>query len=124
MYDKSLVVDILDDVLQAANTIKSRTEKITKADDFLENEASLILLDSVCMQLIAIGQGVKDVDKLTNKELFVHYQTIPWRNIAGIRDVLSHNYFNLNAEVIFGILGENLDALISTLEQIIEDHGR
>ena len=124
MYDKSLVVDILDDVLQAANTIKSRTEKITKADDFLENEASLILLDSVCMQLIAIGQGVKDVDKLTNKELFVHYQTIPWRNIAGIRDILSHNYFNLNAEVIFGILGENLDALISTLEQIIKDHGR
>jgi len=36
-------------------------------------------------------------------------------------DILSHNYFNLNAETIFGILGEDLSNLIETIEKIIGD---
>ena len=73
------------------------------------------------MQLIAIGQGIKDIDKVTNKELLKNYPQIPWRNIAGIRDILSHNYFNLNAETVFGILGEDLEELKDTLETIRRD---
>lgn len=54
-------------------------------------------------------------------KLLEKYPSIPWRNIAGIRDVLSHNYFNLNAETVFGILGDDLDKLINELEKIIKD---
>ena len=118
MYDKTLVLDILDDIIIATNKIKSRTIGINSSDDFLEDESSLILLDSVCMQLIAIGQGIKDIDKLTNKSLLINYPSVPWRNIAGIRDVLSHNYFDLNAQTVFGVCGENIEELINTLEII------
>ena len=121
MYDDSLVFDIVEDILISVNKIISRTQNIKKSDDFLEDETSLILLDSVCMQLIAIGQGIKDIDKITQKKLLVKYPTIPWRNIAGIRDILSHNYFNLNSETVFGILGENIEALKETLEKIAGD---
>ena len=121
MYDKTLVLDVLDDILIATNKIKSRTVNINSSDDFLEDESSLILLDSVCMQLIAIGQGIKDIDKITDKKLLLNYPSIPWRNIAGIRDVLSHNYFNLNAETVFGILGQNLDELTIALEKIVDE---
>ncbi len=121
MYNKSLAQDIIEDILLSVNKIISRSKNIKNADDFLLNENSLILLDSICMQLIAIGQGIKDVDKLTNKELLTNYSNIPWRNIAGIRDILSHNYFNLNAETVFGILGENIEELRNTLEKILKD---
>lgn len=121
MYDKSLVHDIVEDVLISVNRIITRTENIKSSDDFLKDESSLILLDSVCMQLIAIGQGVKDIDKITHQKLFVNYPSIPWRNIAGIRDVLSYNYFNLNAETVFGILGENIEELKSVLEKVEGD---
>ena len=121
MYDKSLALDIVEDILIATKKIQSRSKNITSSDDFLKNEQSLILLDSICMQLIAIGQGIKDIDKVTDKKLLVNYPSIPWRNIAGIRDVLSHNYFNLNAETVFGILGEDLNELMVILEKIIGD---
>jgi len=121
MYDKNLVLDVLDDIITATNKIKSRTININSSDDFLEDESSLILLDSVCMQLIAIGQGIKDIDKITGKKLLLNYPSIPWRNIAGVRDVLSHNYFNLNAETVFGILGQNLDELTRALEKIVDE---
>jgi len=57
-------LDILEDIQIATNKIKLRTKEIKSSDDFLENEPSLILLDSVCMQLIAIGQGIKNIDKI------------------------------------------------------------
>ena len=81
----------------------------------------MMILDSICMQLIAVGQGVKDLDKVTNKKFLMKYSNIPWRNISGIRDVLSHNYFNLNAETVFGILDEDIKNLKNTLEIIIKD---
>ena len=121
MYDKTLVKDIAEDILIAINKIISRSKDINSVDDFLENETSLMLLDSICMQLIAIGQGIKDIDKVTNKELLKNYPQVPWRNIAGIRDILSHNYFNLNAETVFGILGNDIKELKDTLEIIIGD---
>jgi uncharacterized protein with HEPN domain len=121
MYDKTLVLDILDDILEATNKIINRSKNIKSSDDFIENETSLILLDSICMQLIAIGQGIKDIDKITQKNLLIQYSNIPWKNIAGIRDILSHNYFNLNAETVYGILGENIEELKETLEQIVID---
>ena len=121
MFDKTLALDILDNILTATNKIKLRAKDIKSADDFLKDEQSLMILDSICMQLIAIGQGVKDLDKATDKKLLQNYPSIPWRNIAGIRDVLSHNYFNLNAETVFGILGDDLDKLVIELEKIIHD---
>lgn len=121
MYDKTIALDILENILSSSKKIKDRAYNIKSSDDFLKDEQSLIILDSICMQLIAIGQGVKDLDKVTKKKLLEKYPSIPWRNIAGIRDVLSHNYFNLNAETVFGILGDDLDKLINELEKIIKD---
>jgi len=73
------------------------------------------------MYAVNRNRSIKDIDKITDKKLLLNYPSIPWRNIAGIRDVLSHNYFNLNAETVFGILGQNLDELTIALEKIVDE---
>jgi len=123
MYDKSLAIDILESMLESINKIQKRTSQIKTVDDFLRDDNSLILLDSVCMQLIAIGQGVKDLDKATHNSLLLNYTNIPWRSIAGVRDILSHNYFSLNAETVFGVLGDELNELEQTLQKILAELG-
>jgi len=59
MYDQSLVIDILNDMIGASKKVKKRCLKFKSSDDFLVDETSQIMLDSVCMQLIAIGEAVK-----------------------------------------------------------------
>ena len=66
------------------------------------------------MRLIAIGEGFKQVDKLTNHQLLAEYPDIEWKNIKGIRDVLSHHYFNMDAEVIYRVCEDHLEALLDT----------
>ncbi len=121
MYDKSLLNDMLYAVIEAVEKIQRRCCSVNSSDDFLKDENSMILLDSICMQLIAVGQGIKDIDKLTNKTLFSKYPQIPWKSVTGIRDILSHNYFDLNAQTVFGICKDNIKELKDTLNLIKEN---
>ena len=123
MYDKDMVLDLLDNMIDATEKILYRNRDIETIDDYLRDDNSLMLLDSLCMQLIAIGEAVKKIDKETNGSLFISYAQIPWREVAGMRDVLSHHYFDLNAEVVFEVTTEHIENLQGVLKQIVLDIG-
>ncbi len=119
MYDKEIVIDLLQKMIDATEKIIKRTKNIYSIDDFLVDDSSLMLLDSLCMQLIAIGEAVKKIDKLTDKKLFKNYPNTPWREIAGMRDILSHHYFDLNSEVVFEVSKEHIADLGIVLTKIL-----
>ena len=121
MYDKSLILDILEDFIGATETIIYRCSKVSCMDDFIDDEEGQMLLDSICMLLIVIGESVKQIDKITNKELLHKYPAIPWENVAGMRDILSHHYFDLNAETVYGLCEDHIKDLNNTLKQIYHE---
>jgi len=121
MYDKELVIELLSKMIEATQKVLYRSKDINSVDDFLKNDKSLMLLDSLCMQFIAIGEAVKKIDKLTDKKLLKNYPNIPWRDIAGMRDILSHHYFDLNADVIFDVTKEYIPDLQAVLKEILDD---
>ncbi|NPA64249.1 MAG: DUF86 domain-containing protein [Epsilonproteobacteria bacterium] len=121
MYDKSLIIDILEQIIEAVEEIKRRCTFAKKQDDFTDTEEGQIILDSICMKLIAVGESLKRIDYLTQNRLLEKYPQIEWKKIKGIRDFISHHYFDLDAEVIFGICQNHIDRLLETLKQIRED---
>ena len=118
MYDKSLLRDVLEDTIHATEKIEQRCAKVNSVDDFLDTEEGQILLDSICMLLIAVGEAVKQIDKITDKTLLKNYPQVEWKKVAGIRDILSHHYFDLNAETVFGLCEKRIGVLKSTLQEI------
>jgi len=121
MYDREIVIDLLQNMIEATRKIQHRNLNISSIDDYLQNDESMMLLDSLCMQLIAIGEGVKKIDKETDKMLLHAHTSIPWREIAGMRDILSHHYFDLNAEVVFEVTTEQIPRLEAVLRDILDD---
>jgi len=119
MYDKELIVELLSKMIEATEKVLYRSKNISSVDDFLENDESLMLLDSLCMQFIALGEAVKKIDKLTDKKLLTKYPNIPWKDIAGMRDILSHHYFDLNADVIYDVTTEYIPNLRDVLKEIL-----
>ena len=119
MYDKELVIELLTRMIEATEKVLYRSREIKSVDNFLENDESLTLLDSLCMQFIALGEGVKKIDKLTDKKLLKNYPNIPWKDIAGMRDILSHHYFDLNADVIFDVTKDYIPNLQAVLKEIL-----
>ena len=73
------------------------------------------------MKLIAVGESLKNIDKLTDKKLLSQYPHIKWKEIKGIRDILSHHYFDLDAVVIYDICNDEIIELLETINLLIED---
>ena len=118
---KEMILSTLEDIKYSLELIQKRAKNINSSDDFLEDENGLQKLDSIAMRLSAIGEGFKNIDKLSNNQLLIKYPNIPWKNVKGIRDILSHHYFDLDAEVIFNICKKDANELLETTIKIIEE---
>ena len=118
MSDTSLVHDFLLEMIESTNKIIERCGSVSCVDDLMTKEGQ-VLLDSICMQLIALGEGVKKVDTLTHKQLFAAYPEVNWRAVAAMRDILSHHYFDLNAETVYGVCVDDIAKVRTILQKIV-----
>ena len=112
---KSIALDILEDIHSAIERLEERTIRVHTVDDFLGSSEGMVLLDATCMLLIAIGESLKNLDKTTDGLLLPTYPSVPWKNIKGMRDIIAHHYFDVDASQIFWILSYEL----SPLEQAV-----
>jgi uncharacterized protein with HEPN domain len=121
MFDRELVIEILSQIDDAIEVVRSRFSIIHSSDDFLATPEGLEKLDSICMKLIAIGESVKNIDKHTDRRLLANYPDIDWKGVKGVRDIISHHYFDLDAEEIYNICETHLSPLHATVKQMIRD---
>lgn len=120
-----MIASLFQDIIYSIGLIQKRSMEIHSSDDFMKDEQGLEKLDSISMRLLAIGEAFKNIDKLTEGRLLVNHPEIDWRGVKGIRDVLSHHYFDLNAEIIFDICKHKLPQLLETsikINQEVSDH--
>ena len=121
MYDRELVLTILRQIYQAAQTILKRFEPVKTVNDFTDSPAGMEKLDSVCMLLIAIGEALKNLDKTTKKSLLPQYPQVDWKKAKGMRDIISHHYFETDVEVIYDVCKNHIPELAQTINKMIRE---
>ena len=109
-------LDYLKDILSSANRISSYTQSLDY-NDFLSDEKTQ---DAVVRNLEIIGEATKNILDKTRET----YSSIPWKNMAGMRDKLIHDYFGLNIDIVWGVVSEDIDKIIQELEDIISKYGQ
>jgi uncharacterized protein with HEPN domain len=115
-----IALDILEDILSAIEKLEERTKEVNTIDDFLCSSSGMVLLDATCMLLIAIGESLKNLDKTTDGKLLPTYPSIPWKNVKGLRDIIAHHYFDVDAEEVFNIIKNDLDPLKKAIDFFME----
>lgn len=120
MYDTELAKEILSQILEATGRIERRFSLINSPDDFLANDEGIDKLDGICMMLIAIGESLKNFDKVTCGQILSLYPEVDWKGAKGIRDIISHHYFDLNADVVYSVCKERIPGLVIVLNKILE----
>ena len=91
------------DIIEACERLELYIENI----DFSTFDADLKTQDAVIRVFEIIGEAVKSIpDEWTEKE-----PDIPWRQIAGFRDVLAHSYFAVNSSVVWAAADEKAPLL-------------
>ena len=117
---KSIALDILEDILSAIERLEERTKDINSIDDFQNSSSGMVLLDATCMLLIAIGESLKNLDKTTNGQLLPTYPSIPWKNVKGLRDIIAHHYFDVDASQILWIIKNEISPLKDAIRFFIK----
>lgn len=115
--------NLLEHIETSVRLIQERTTNILSCDDFVSSPVGTEKLDAVCMQLIAIGEAVGKLDKVTNGELLTREPSIPWTAIKGVRNFIAHDYFEVDVEEIFKIIKSDLQPLLDAvirLKEILE----
>jgi uncharacterized protein with HEPN domain len=115
------ICQILTVIEEAAKRINRRFINIKSPEDFTASDEGIDRLDAICMMLIAIGENLKQLDKLTNGELLEQYPQVDWQGAKGIRDIISHHYFQVDTEIIFDVCQTKISGLILTINLIQED---
>jgi len=121
MFDADLVKEVLKQILNAAPVIQKRFRSIKSPDDFLKSDRNLEKLDAICMQLIAIGESIKNLDKISNKLLLKKHPDFEWKKAMGMRDIISHHYFDLNNEVVFQVCKDEIPKLKKVLKRVLKE---
>jgi len=121
MYDQELAMEVLGQIHTAAQTILDRFVPVKSVSDFIGSAGGREKLDAICMQLIAIGESLKKLDKITDFALLVNYPQIDWKKAKGLRDIISHQYFDINADAIFDVCKTKIKPLADTITEIIRD---
>lgn len=121
MFDSEIVKNSLVNILSVCKTIEERSAQMTCGDDFALSPGGMLKLDAVCMNLIAIGEAVKGLDKVTHGELLPKYTQVYWSGVMRMRDKIAHHYFEVDADVVYSTIKEDIPVLKKTIQQMLED---
>ncbi|MBI2100809.1 MAG: DUF86 domain-containing protein [Candidatus Vogelbacteria bacterium] len=101
-------------ILDAIKSIEQYLDLIKNHDQFLSKENKMIR-DAVVRQLEIIGEAAKNLsEKIKEKE-----NTLPWKEIAGMRDKLIHEYFEVDLEIVWSTVKDDLPPLKNFIEKML-----
>ena len=87
--------------------------KYLSKDEFLDNET---LKRAVVRSLEIIGQATKKIPA----DFKVKWQSIQWKNMAGLRDRLIHDYIGVNYSIVWDVLKNKIPDLSTQIEQVLD----
>ena len=113
-----LLVQIRTAILQ----LKDWNSNIISSDDYYSSPDGMKNLAASCMLIEAIGEGIKQIDKITDGRLLVNRPEIPWKDVIGIRNHIAHGYFDIDGDMVLDVVKNDLDSLLEAINFFIDSY--
>ena len=118
--DHKMVKITLEQIRTAIGQLQEWNKEVTSSEDYYLSSDGMQKLAASCMLIEAIGEGIKKIDHITKGELLQERPEIPWEDVMGIRNHIAHGYFDIDGDVIFSSVKNDLDPLEKAIAYFIK----
>lgn len=105
----------IEDILDSISKIEEFTTNMGFSE-FLRDEKTKA---AVIKKLEIIGEAIKNIPKYVKQQ----YKELPWSDMARMRDKLSHGYFGIRYEMVWGVIKERLPEIKPVIQKILKELG-
>lgn len=109
---------LLTPLREALERIERKAKPLLADCSLLDQEDGQDRLDVICMQFLAAGEALKRLEKLEPGLLASRFPNIDWKGAMGFRDVIAHQYFDLDAEQVLLICRDALPGVLAAIRSL------
>ena len=102
----------IQDIVLSISEIEQRTRGVT-FEEFTKNQT---LVKAVLYDFVVIGEATRNVPN----DIQLRYPLIPWRLMGGMRNVVTHEYFQVDLSRVWETIQNDLSSLLPQLQEVIE----
>lgn len=106
--------DYLEDIQEAMQRIISYASDLSSFEEFTRDTKTQ---DAVIRNLEIIGEATK---KLSDSVKQAHPQ-VPWREMAGMRDKMIHDYFGINYDIVWKVASDQVPKILQEIQRVRAD---
>ena len=122
MSDNQLTIhDRLEDILDSINLIQEWSNGRTTVDDFMMSSTGVMAFNACVMRFQVIGEHIGKLLKNEDKPLDA-FPNIPWNAIYGLRNIISHEYANIDEVIIVSVINDDLQPLKKAIEELLQKY--
>ena len=122
MSERDLTIkDRLEDILESIGLIEEWSQGMTELHDFMISPGRVMAFNACVMRLQVIGEHVGKLLKEQSKPL-ESYTEIPWQAIYGMRNIISHEYGNIDETIVVSVINEDLPKLKTVINELLSNY--
>ena len=118
---KEQVLSVFMQIEKAIEQLQEWNSNIHSANDYYLSPGGMQTLAASCMLIEDIGEGVNKIHRITEKQLLSKRGDIPWDDIIGLRNHIAHGYFDIDGDIVFSVVKEDLLSLLEAVRFFIND---
>ncbi len=111
---KRAILDYINDVLDAMTKAQGFLQNVSYEEFVKEDKTQFATVRAIEI----IGEATKNIPPSVRKK----YPKIPWRDIAGMRDKVVHEYFGINLKVVWKTVKEDIPTAQPLFEKLRQDY--
>ena len=118
---REVVLDILHQIKESIENLMNWNQGITDMNQLLMSPSGMQDLAGNCMTIMAIGEGFRKIDKITEGRFLSLRPEIPWHQVFGLRNRIAHGYFDIDVDIISEVINEDLQPLLKATVFLIDN---
>ena len=91
----------------------------TDVNEMLSSPDGMKTIAADCMLIEAIGESFKKIDEKTQGQLLPSRTEVPWKAVKGMRDRIAHGYFDINHELVWDVVKNDLTPLCKAVDYFL-----